>query len=233
MAIPFLSTMLKTTLPGLAVKKAMKAHEVHKKEKKLVKKGQKMALEKEKALHGAYKGGIHELKNVLKHKRDVPSGLGDIIQRYEKAGRGAEKIFAPVREQALANYSQKIVPETVGRLSEGTAGSSALNQALAASRANLERGLASDFASLQSNLAQNLLSTSQQAKQQNLQNRFNAVGQILQQPTAYSPVTQASPSPWSSIFPIATTAIGGALGGPGGAAIGSQLGGALSPTLFG
>jgi hypothetical protein len=60
------------------------------------------------------------------------------------------------------------------------------------------------------------------AKQQNLQNRFNAVGQILQQPTAYSPITQATPKP--SLLPIATTALGGAFGGLQGAAAGAQLG---------
>lgn len=85
-------------------------------------------------------------------------GLSDLIKDYERAGRGAERIFEPIKQQALADYQQNTLPGVMGAFGrQQGAGSSALNQALAASAANLQRQLASDFAGIQSGLANQLL----------------------------------------------------------------------------
>jgi hypothetical protein len=85
-------------------------------------------------------------------------GLSDLVRDFERAGKGAERIFEPVKQQALADYQQRVAPAIMGQFGrEQGAGSSALNQALAASATNLQRGLASDFAGLQNSVASNLL----------------------------------------------------------------------------
>lgn len=85
-------------------------------------------------------------------------GLSDLVRDFERAGKGAEKIFEPVKQQALTDFQQKTIPGVMGAFGrEQGAGSSALNQALAAAATNLHRGLASDFAGIQSGVASNLL----------------------------------------------------------------------------
>lgn len=99
--------------------------------------------------------------NPFSYKQDTQyqrQGLGDLVKDYERAGAGAAKIFEPIKQQALANYQQNVAPGIYGQFGrEQGAGSSALNQALAASRVNLERSLASDFSGIQSGLANQLL----------------------------------------------------------------------------
>lgn len=143
-------------------------------QKKTARLGLKGAREREKVALPLYKQSAQQLKEIAGGKHGIPSDLGEIIKRYERAGRGAEKIFAPIREQAVADFEQYQQPEQVAALGQGTAGSSAMNQAMAAAKGNLQRQLAADFAGLQSNLASNLLSNSQNAKLQNLQARLGA-----------------------------------------------------------
>lgn len=98
-----------------------------------------------------------------------PHDLKQLTKDFEKAGKGAEKIFAPVRENALAQFNQQTEPEVAGQFAPnaygGSSGSSAMNQALAAAQGNLQRNLASDFAGLQANLANNLMTSREQQRQ--------------------------------------------------------------------
>lgn len=106
--------------------------------------------------------------------------LHGLVKDFARAGKGAEKIFEPIKQEALANFEQQTTPEIANQYGrESGSGSSALNQAMAAAKVNLQRGLASDFAGLQANLAGNLLGQREQSRQfgsqfQAGQNQFGA-----------------------------------------------------------
>lgn len=91
--------------------------------------------------------------------------LTQLTKDFERAGRGAEKIFEPIKQNALAEFHQNVLPGINNSLGSESKSSSALNQAIAAAGGNLQRGLASDFASLQTNLAGNLLGQREQQRQ--------------------------------------------------------------------
>lgn len=204
---------------------------------KQIEKGQKMAIKKEKKAYPFYKQGLKELEAELQGKHGIPSELGDIMHRYERATKGAEKFYAPIKEQALQEFSQVTSPEIFGKFGrEQGAGSSALNQALAAARTNLSRQLASDFAGFQTQYAGNLLNTSQQGKLANLQQRSNIANAAIGQPSAYTPPLEMAPSGWQKYGSLGTGVLGGVLGGlaagPGGAVAGFQGGTQLGQTIF-
>lgn len=110
--------------------------------------------------------------------------LHGLQKDFKRAMKGADKIFEPTRQEALANFDQYTTPEVAnsyGRESGG--GSSALNQAMAAARGNLQRGLAADFAGVQANLANNFLNQREQSRQfgaqfQSGQNQFANQSQL-------------------------------------------------------
>lgn len=207
--------------------------------KKAVKKGQEMAIKKEKLAMPSYKAGAKELERQIKGKGEGPAThLRDIQERFQRAAQGAEKFYEPIKQQALADFRQSTQPELVNRFGrQSGSGSSALNQALAAAQSNLSRGLAADFAGFQTNLAQNLLSQSQQAKLAAQQQRYAAATQGIGQPSAYIPPTIAPPTSLQRFGPlgagIAGGVAGGIAGGPGGAVQGYQLGSQAGQTLFG
>lgn len=114
-------------------------------------------------------------KELAEGKHGPTIELSKLLQDFQRAGKGAEKIFAPIKEQALSEFNQVTAPEIFGQFGrQAGAGSSALNQALAAARGNLSRQLASDFAGLQANLAGNLL-------QQRESNKLSQLNSYLQQ----------------------------------------------------
>lgn len=94
--------------------------------------------------------------------------LKDIVKDYERAGRGAEKIFAPIQQEALHNFQTGILPSIQaahGAQAGDVKTSSALRQALSAAGSNLQRSLSSDFAGLQANLAGNLFNARENQRQ--------------------------------------------------------------------
>lgn len=202
---------------------------------KAVKKGQKMAIKKEEKAYPVYKRGLKELEAELRGKHALPSDLGDIMERFQRAGKGAEEFFAPIKENALAEFEQYGIPQITNRFRD-TGGSSAMNQALAAARTNLSRQLASDFAGFQTNLASSLLNQSQQAKLANQQHYGNLANAAIGQPSAYLPPTQLAPTGLQKWGPLLSGVIGGIGGGltagPGGAVTGFQSGTQIGNTLF-
>jgi hypothetical protein len=168
--------------------------------------------------------------------------LKDIMHDFERAGKGAEKIFEPIKQEALKGFEQYTQPQLVGEFGQGTAGSSAMNQALAAARGNLARQLAADFSSIQSNLANNFLGQREQQRQfqqgsqlANLQSRLQSSAQLLGQPFTpqYSGLGAQSPYQTKS---GQTSGMGGQLIGGGLSALGSyassEAGAAALSSLF-
>jgi hypothetical protein len=211
------------------------------------KKGQKRDIKFSKTLQEKYlkdlaakqplqKETLSELRDILSGKHLPTTSLGDLMKDFQRAGKGAEEIFAPIKEQALEEFGTQTVPGIYGHFGlEMGARSSALNQALSAARSNLSRQLASDFSSLQSNLAQNLLNQRESNRLNALQSRLQTAGLGLGQPVnllqtglaSQNPYLQKQGGPSSAATLLgagiqAAGTIGGAyLGGPAGAAAGS------------
>ena len=186
----------------------------------------KGAIKREKHAYRAYKHGIRELENQ-------PTDIVGILKQFEQAGQGAEKIFQPMKENAIAEYEQ-LIPSQLRNQAVSTGGgarSSALNQALFAGRSQLNRQLEADYSSLKANLAQNLMGQ----LQGNIMNRIN-VGQNqspVLQALAQSPTylqKSGGPSGFAKYAPLVGTALGAAAGSlvPAvGTLAGAQLGGML------
>ena len=172
-------------------------------------------------------------KKILKGHYRPEISIGKMLKDFQKGTQGAEKIFAPIKEQALQDFNQYTQPEVVGQFGQGTSGSSAMNQALAAAKTNLSRQLASDFAGLQANLGQNFLNTKNQNKTNYLQQLLSATAganpvlQGVSQQPSYLP-SSSKPSGINRFLgaaaPIAGAGIGALLAGPGGRLAGAQLG---------
>lgn len=213
----------------------------HAKTQVLARKGQKMAFKKEMKAAPVYEKGLRQLQRQLEGQHKLPSDLGDIISRYQKAGKGAEEIFAKNKRAALHEFTQTTLPQVTESTGAESKTSSALNQALNASSENLRRNLESDYATMQNQLAQNLLGQSQQAKQFNQQNRGSLIQQAIGQPSAYTPpqFTAAPQSMWERFGPAATTGLGAVAGGiagqgnPTAIAAGAQAGQGLGQSIFG
>jgi Chaperone of endosialidase len=98
-----------------------------------------------------------------------PHDVTRLAKDFEKAGRGAEGMFAKQKENALAEFNQRTRPEIAGQFAPnqygGSSGSSAMNQALAAAQGNLQRGLNADYEVLRNNLAGGLLGQQEQQRQ--------------------------------------------------------------------
>lgn len=98
-----------------------------------------------------------------------PHDIKQLTKDFEKAGRGAESMFAKQKENALAEFNQRVRPGVAGQFAPNqygsSSGSSAMNQALAAAEGNLQRALNSDYESLRTNLASNILGQQEQQRQ--------------------------------------------------------------------
>lgn len=179
--------------------------------------------------------------------------LHGLMKDFERAGRGAEKIFEPIKQEALANFDQYTTPEIANQYGrESGGGSSALNQAMAAARGNLQRSLASDFAGLQANLAQNFLGQREQSRQfgsqfqagqnqfanqsalANLNTRLQALSGTLGNPV--QPIGGGLQPSYNPKQAEGSSGIGGALIGGGLSALGnfagSKTGSALIAGMF-
>lgn len=185
---------------------------------------------------------ISKGKNLPSYQKQT---LEDLLNDFKRAGKGAEKIFAPIKEAAVANFDQYTAPEVVNQYGrESGSGSSALNQAMAAARGNLQRSLAADFAGLQSNLASNLLGQREQSRQfanqsqlANINARLQGSGALLGQPinpqftglgsaNPYMQSNNRGPSGFQSLLgaglQAAGTIAGGMFAGPAGAVAGNR-----------
>lgn len=118
-----------------------------------------------------------EYKAKAKYKPEAEykhKSLHQLTKDFERAGRGAEKIYQPIKENAIAEFNQNTRPQIAAQFAGGSGGSSAMNQALAAAQGNLQQRIASDFAGLQTQLAGNLLGAKENQ-------RFNAANFLNQQ----------------------------------------------------
>lgn len=92
------------------------------------------------------------LQNILQQS---PGLLGEAAEGYRQflpGGGGGEAIKA----QAMKDYQQRTIPSILNAFGSGSKGSSALNQALAASGADLNTNLAAQLAQMQLGASQGL-----------------------------------------------------------------------------
>lgn len=109
-----------------------------------------------------------EFKNV-KYKPETKyekESLNDLIKNYERAGKGAEKIYAPIKEQALHEFQTQTLPGITQQLGgTGFKSSSSINRQAAAAGGNLHRGINADFAGIQQQLAENMIARRENSRQ--------------------------------------------------------------------
>jgi hypothetical protein len=199
----------------------------------------------EQAKHGEKyrKSSQHDLRQIAKGK-GIPKYEHLTLHGQEKdlkrAGKGAEAFYAPIKEQAIKNFDQYTMPEVSDRYGrESGGGSSALNQAMAAARGNLQSQLASDFAGYKTNMAQNMLNQREQSRQfgnqsqmQNLNARMQALGSGMGQ--QIQPSFQPMQSQYLQKQQEGSSGIGGSLIAGGLGALGSWAGsGAGSAAIAG
>lgn len=158
-------------------------------------------------------------RSLLRGEHAPTTDLQQLMNQYNLAGQGAEKEFAPIRENALSQYNRYTQPEVAASFGGGgEQRSSSLNQALAAARTNLEAQLAEQFTGFKNQYASNLLGLSEQNKT----NQMNTLAGLSRGGLADAPTYLPS-----SKGPNRTQgAIGGAIqGGLQGLAIGGPWGG--------
>jgi len=169
------------------------------------------------------KSAANALKQIQKGRHLPETSITNLLKTYEKAGRGAEKLFEKQKEERLAEFDQYVQPDVVNRFGrESGAGSSALNQALAAAKTNLSRQLSSDYEQLRNNLAMNLMGQQYQGKVAGLNARLQSSGALFGQ--SISPqFAGALESPYMQKTGQ-SSGVGGQLLGGGLAALGSFAG---------
>ena len=112
---------------------------------------------------GSSKGGGYMKKDTLTSEQKTL--LNQMLQQSNQNTQGAAagyNQFLPgggggeaIKQQAMADYQQRTIPSILNSFS-GAKGSSALNQALASSGADLNRGLSSDLSQMSLSAAQGL-----------------------------------------------------------------------------
>ncbi len=184
------------------------------------------------------------LRDIAKGKHGPTTSLSELQDKLKRASKGAEKFYEPVQKQALQDFDRYTLPEVTNKFGrESGSGSSALNQAMAAARVDLQGRLASDFAGYKSQYAQNLVSQSEQGKLQSLNARLSANGGLMNvpiQPQMSGLANQPSylqknrePNLFNKIMAGGSTIAGGVAGGmatagnPAGIAAGIQGGNAI------
>lgn len=108
---------------------------------------------------GQSRGGGYQKKDILSGNQRtlLDQLLGQALPNQQQAAQGFQQFLPgggggePIANQALQNYQQRTIPSILNSFSSGgnAKGSSALNQALAASASNLNTDLASQLAQLQ------------------------------------------------------------------------------------
>jgi len=219
-------------------------------EKKATKAAYHSAKAREKIALPGYKKGIKELEGILRGKHAPTTSLDELMERFQRAGQGAADIFAPIKEQALHEFQTNTLPQVAQQFgASDVGGSSALRQALAASRENLQRSLAADFAGLQTNLASSFLNQSEGNKISALNARLSSasgltgqgvnpvLANIAGQPSylSHQGTTSLGKRIGAAALPIAGAALGSFIPGAGtiaGATLGASLGGTTGQALF-
>lgn len=125
---------------------------------------------------GFKKTSTKQLENIAKGKTGLTTSLSDLMSDFRKTQSLGEKYFEPMKRQALSEFDQFTRPDVVGKFAEGSSGSSALNQALAAARVNLSSQLASNLAGMNLGLGQGLMAQREQNKLAGLQAQLQAAG---------------------------------------------------------
>lgn len=223
--------------------KYRKGRAADKEQNKQIKKGQEMAIKKEKAAYPVYKEGLKEISGLLEGKHAPTTEGGKLLSDYERFYKGAGEFLQPQfqqqAEQAHREQSMYGAPQLrseYGANSGQGSKSSALNQALAAARMNLSRQLENDFAQKQMGLASGILQQREQNKQFMQGARSNLASMAIGQPSAYTPPLEMAPTSLQKYGPLVMGAIGAVGGGMAtggaGAVQGYQTGSQLGQTLF-
>ena len=172
------------------------------------------------------RAGARVQRDILKGKHAPTLSLKELQRDFQRATKGAEELYAPIKANALQEFGQSTLPGVLSEFGDAGLGrSSALNQALAAARTNLSRQLASDFAGFQTNLAQNMIG-------QREQNKTNYLSQLANLSTQ-----RAFQNPYMSKNQQGSAGMGAPLiaGGMGalGSYAGTEAGAATLGGLFG
>ena len=104
------------------------------------------------------------LKQILGQSPGYTQSAAEGYQQFLPGGGGGEAI----KNQAYKDYEQRTIPSIMNAYGSNNKGSSALNQALASSGADLNTNLASLLSQYQLNAAQGLGSLGTQGQQQGL-----------------------------------------------------------------
>lgn len=119
----------------------------------------------------------HDMREIGKGKHGLTGSLGELQDKLNRAGKDAEKFYAPIQKNAIKQFEQ-LYPQEIrnqfGAAAGQGSGSSSMNQALSAARVDLQDRLASNFAGFKTNLAQSMLSQSENNKLANLNARMQA-----------------------------------------------------------
>jgi hypothetical protein len=192
------------------------------------------------ALTGKQKKTMKAANKSLRNTfNEVPKNIQGLEQQYQQAGTSAKNIFEPIKQNALAEFSQYGVPNIVNDFGRNSGPrSSALNQALAAARTNLSRQLSADLFGIQSGLVnqnnQNQLQTGALAQGAALQNPYrqqNGPGGANKLQSALGGAIQggiqgaAVGGPWGALAGAGIGATGGYFGAQGDYSNASQAGG--------
>jgi hypothetical protein len=95
----------------------------------------------------------------------------DFYKEGKEGYKMAQRVLEPIQKQALANYGQNTLPSIVNQYGSESKSSSALTQALAASRANLERDLHAQTSGLAAQYGSDIsrMNLAERARQQQMQ----------------------------------------------------------------
>lgn len=194
----------------------------HKREVEKVQEAQKVGLKTQEKQYDV-------LKDIIRGEYDTGTSLKGQRKDYERALRYSEQILEPQRERMLQEaqkgYERFTRPGIAGQYQHGpqgsTAGSSALNQALSASAADLANQVTNQFQNLQFGLAEQFLSKRDTARQDQLKTMYGIAtgGNQIATGVAGTQVPQGPPSLGQTLLPIGGAVIGGVASGGNPAAV--------------
>jgi hypothetical protein len=191
-------------------------------EKKVKKSALKTAKERDKLSLASYKKGLQGLEGISRGQGLLPESIEEISKR-----------LAPQRNESLRQFEQLYATQLrtqYGASSGQGSRSSAMTQALAAARGNLESQIQSDLANMSNQNQLTNLNARMQSYGALSGQGMTPVSQALSQQSSYLPKSN-NPSTFRKIMAggstIAGTVGGAMIGGPAGAAVGAQAGNAV------
>jgi hypothetical protein len=193
-------------------------------EKEKVEEAQKLGLRQQQRSYDIF-------KDLSRGEYAPETSLKQIRKDEERALRYAGDILEPQKQGlmdlATQQYKRTSRPGIMQNIGGGdTAGSSALNQALAAAQADLAFQVGNQFNQMQFGLADQLLGRRDQGRQEERAQMMNLAGfsNPIAQQVAGTQVP-AGPQSWlQKVLPFAGAAVGGYFGGVPGAQAGYQIG---------